>query len=163
MSFYDVQQSNKTIYTKSKAIYMKRKKSQEYLLLFLLLIVAYNSKAQSGLNDSLTSINLSYYINKSIDSFIVNLPPSYDSLVVGPDETMFNGARLIINYRSRVQGQILGFIITIWPNTRNFINRKNPQNLPFAEAWSLELLKKERIGQVEIIGPSGNIINSAGD
>jgi hypothetical protein len=142
---------------------MKRKKNNKILLLFILSIMVYNSEAQSGLNDSLVSINLSYYLNKPIDSLIKNLPPSHDSLIVGPDETMFNGARLIINYNNREQGQTLGYIITIWPNTRNFINRKNPQNLPFAEAWPLELLKKESIGQVEIIGPSGNIINSAGN
>jgi hypothetical protein len=142
---------------------MKSKKTNKSLLLFILSIMVYTSEAQSGLNDSLVSINLSHYINKPIDSLIVNLPRSHDSLIVGPDETMFNGARLIINYSSRVQGQTLGYIITIWPNTRNFITRKNPQNLPFAEAWPLELLKKENIGQVEIIGPSGNIINSAGN
>ncbi len=139
---------------------MNREIHKSLILLFALITINFATNAQSSLNDSLASINLPYYINKSIGSLIANLPPSYDSLKVGPDETMFYGARLIVNYSSRVPGQALGFIVTIWPNTHNYINRKNPQNLPFAEAWPIALLRKENIGQVEIIGCAGNIINS---
>lgn len=142
---------------------MKRRIYQIIIAFFALSTIIFPSKAQSGLNDSLLLINLSYYINKPIDSLIANLPPSYDSLIVGPDETMFNGAKLVINYSNHTPRQALGFIITVWPNTHNYINRKNSQNLPFAEAWPITLLRKENVGQVEIIGPSGTIINSTDD
>lgn len=75
---------------------------------------------------------------------------------------MFYGATLRVNYGTLGDG-VTGYIVTIWPSTHNFINRKNSQNLPWEQAWPLNLLKKESISQIEIMGPSGAIINSSGD
>lgn len=116
--------------------------------------------AQCTLHDSLATINLSAFLNKPIDSLLLKLPQSYDTLQVGPAATVSQGAHLIIGYGGNYPHS--DFIITICPNTRNYITVLNSQNLPFEQAWPLVLLRKERIGSIEIMGPNGDIINSAG-
>jgi hypothetical protein len=112
-------------------------------------------KAQTSLDDSLRNINLMYFVNKPIDSLLAKLPQSYNSIKTGPGgKSMFEGASVKIIFNQPF------FLITIYSKTFNYINRFNPQNLSLIDqAWPLFLLRKELIAEVEIMGPTGAIIN----
>lgn len=93
-----------------------------------------------------------------IDSLLSNIPQSYDSLKIAPDNTMFYGASLLIIYLNRTILPPKEYVITVWPSTHNYITRENPQNLPWAQAWPFALLKKENIGAIDIMDPDGKIM-----
>jgi hypothetical protein len=133
-----------------KLIYMNSKNTFYWLALFI--ITSNRTVAQAILQDTLLSINYGSFINKPIDSLLAKLPPTTE-YKIRPDNTMFNGAHLIVSYRR--QGL---YLITLMPGDRNFINKKNPANLPWHEAWPLHLLRKERLAAIEIMGPTGNLL-----
>ena len=134
------------------------KKKTTIILVFISLCFAPNIlKAQASLSDSLTSIDLLYYVNKPIDSLLVKLPQSYTVIRTGPGaKSMLEGASIKIIFNQPF------YLVTIYPKTYNYINRLNPLNLPLInQAWPLVLLRKELIASVEIIGPLGTIINDS--
>lgn len=113
--------------------------------------------AQTSLNDTLVGLDLMYYLDKPIDSILAKLPHSYDTLKILPALTVTQGAKIVLIYNPIINQH--SYIVSIYPNTRNFITVLNSQSLPFSQAWPLNLLKQEKIGYIEIMGPNGTIIN----
>jgi len=113
------------------------------------------------LHDSLMAMDLNYYLNKPIDSFLTHLPQTYDSIKVASGNTITQGVQVVIFYTRNVDSSNF-HIISVWPNTANHITVLNTQNLPSSQKWPLSLLKQENAGYIEIVGTNGGI-KSAGD
>jgi hypothetical protein len=117
-----------------------RKKTLSIVILLVISFSPKSIKAQTSLQDSLVNINLANYIGKPIDSILTKLPSSYDTLKIGPALTVTQGAKILISYNQ------LSYTVTLVPITSNFITKLNRYNLPFNQAWPLNLLKQENFG-----------------
>ncbi len=112
------------------------------------------SDAQTTLENQLRNFPIESYLNKPIDSLIVNLPSGYDtSFVIGSNGNINRGASLQINYPPNNQ-----FWIDIFITDAQFITIQKDLNVQPEVAWPLHLLRKEKIGSITLFSNAYQII-----
>lgn len=115
-----------------------------FIAIFMLLSIN-DTKAQA-LQDTLLRINFNQYLNKPIDSLLMALPNSYDSIYTRAGSSFFVGAVIVVNYGHS------NIWVYIYPGTQDFFTPLNASHNPPHIAWPLHLVRKEKAWKMSIRG-----------
>lgn len=128
---------------------------KKLILLITFGVFVINGQASSGrhfLSDDsiivrMASLDLTAFNSKPVDSLIAKIPSGYTSMkICGGSRTDIAGM-LLIEYPNDVFIQV-----HVWEFTH--MNPENPNKLPPAQAWSVALFKKEKVGYIKAFNGS---------
>ena len=113
--------------------------------------------AQSDLGTQLKNLSLTTYLNQPIDTLIAHLPTVYNSsFSILPTEPITNGASLEIDYPG-----VDDYWVEIDITDPQYITVKRNLSVHAEVAWPFSLLRKEKVGRIQIHRGGYEIINQA--